>query len=45
MSSFRAYICQETLSHELVEGEPPSGAYQEEQTIDGHKVRLAVVKA
>ena len=45
MGSFRAYICQETLSHELVEGEPPSGAYQEEQTIDGHKVRLAVRQA
>jgi isoleucyl-tRNA synthetase len=45
MGSFRAYICQETLSHELVEGEPPGGAYQEEQIIDGHKVRLAVRRA
>ncbi|MGD0765910.1 MAG: isoleucine--tRNA ligase [Dehalococcoidia bacterium] len=45
MTRFREYICQETLSHELVEGEPPIEAYREEQTIDGQGVRLAVVKA
>ena len=36
------YVRQETLSRELVEGEPPPGAHIEEHTVDGRSVRLAV---
>jgi len=39
------YIRQETLSSDLVEGEPPPEAYREEQTIDGRQLTLAVRRA
>jgi isoleucyl-tRNA synthetase len=42
MAGFGDYLRQETLSRELVEGEPPADAYQEEHTVDGQRVRLAV---
>jgi isoleucyl-tRNA synthetase len=42
MQSFADYLCQETLSLELVEGEPPPGAHVETHTVDGQEVTLAV---
>jgi isoleucyl-tRNA synthetase len=42
MADFGDYLRQETLSRELVEGEPPADAHQEEHTVDGQRVRLAV---
>jgi isoleucyl-tRNA synthetase len=42
MGSFGDYLRQETLSRELVEGEPPPDAHQEEHTVDGQQIRLAV---
>jgi isoleucyl-tRNA synthetase len=42
MQRFADYVRQETLSLELVEGEPPSGAHVETHTLDGQKVTLAV---
>ena len=45
MTTFGDYVRQETLSLELVEGEAPPDAHQEEHTVDGHRVRLAVRKA
>ncbi len=45
LSRHADYICQETLSLELVEGPPPADAYAQEQTVDGHRVLLAVRRA
>jgi isoleucyl-tRNA synthetase len=45
MEDFGEYVRQETLSRELVEGEPPPDAHREEHRIDGHRVRLAVRRA
>ncbi|MCJ7491114.1 MAG: DUF5915 domain-containing protein, partial [Dehalococcoidia bacterium] len=45
MAGFGDYLRQETLSRELVEGEPPADAHQEEHTVDGQRVRLAVRRA
>jgi isoleucyl-tRNA synthetase len=42
MQRFAAYVRQETLSLELVEGEPPPGAHAETHTVDGQEVTLAV---
>ncbi len=42
MSSFSSYITQETLSTELVSGEPVEKSYQEPQTVDGMEVILGV---
>ena len=42
--AFAHYIQQETLSRELVEGIPPSGAYTEGHHIEGHQIVLAVKK-
>jgi isoleucyl-tRNA synthetase len=42
MTSFGDYVRQETLSRELVEGKPPADAHQEEHTVDGQPVQLAV---
>jgi hypothetical protein len=42
MENFDEYVRQETLSRELVEGEPPPDAHKEEHTVDGHRVLLAV---
>ncbi len=39
------YIQQETLSLELVHGEPPADAYAEEQKVDGVAVKLGVRRA
>ena len=44
MNRFAPYIQQETLSQELIQGEPPDGAYTERQTIDGMDVVLGVMK-
>ena len=37
-----AYVRQETLSNEIVDGEPPSDAHGEEIEVNGETVRLAV---
>ena len=42
MQRFADYVRQETLSLELVEGEPPPGAHVETHTLDGQEVTLAV---
>jgi isoleucyl-tRNA synthetase len=42
MKRFADYVRQETLSLELVEGEPPPGAHVETHTLDGQQVTLAV---
>jgi hypothetical protein len=42
MERFADYVRQETLSLELVEGEPPSGAHIETHTVDGQEVTLGV---
>jgi isoleucyl-tRNA synthetase len=42
MQRFADYVRQETLSLELVESEPPSGAHVETHTLDGQEVTLAV---
>jgi isoleucyl-tRNA synthetase len=45
LTSHAAYVQQETLADELVEGLPPAGAHVEEQEIDGRKVTLGVRRA
>ncbi len=42
MQRFADYVRQETLSLELVDGEPPAGAHVETHTLDGQKVTLGV---
>jgi len=42
MEKHAAYIKQETLSRQLVEGVPEEGAYTESHKIDGHDVLLGV---
>ena len=42
--SLAEYIRQETLSTELLEGEPASDSYQETIRVDGHAVRLGVLR-
>ncbi len=42
MDSFADYVRQETLSLELVEGDPPSDAHTETHTLDGQEATLAV---
>ena len=37
-----AYIREETLADDIIEGPPPGDAYSEEQAIDGEKVMLGV---
>jgi len=44
MNRFAPYIRQETLSEELIGGEPPDGAYTERQNIEGMDVLLGVIK-
>ncbi len=44
ISSFAAYIGQETLSRSLSAGSPPEGAYVETHKIEGNEVTLAVRK-
>jgi isoleucyl-tRNA synthetase len=39
------YVRGETLSRELVEGEPPAEAHRAEQTVDGHRVVFGLVRA
>ncbi len=45
MANFGEYVRQETLSLELRAEAPPPDAYREEQSIDGHKLWLAVRRA
>jgi isoleucyl-tRNA synthetase len=45
MERFAEYVRQETLSLELVEGEPPADAHEETHKVDGQSVRLAVRRA
>jgi len=42
--SLADYIKQETLSTELIEGEPASDSYQETIRIDGHNLSLGVLR-
>jgi len=42
VADFGDYLRQETLSVDLLAEEPPAGAHREEQTVDGHKIWLAV---
>jgi hypothetical protein len=42
MSAWGGYICSETLTTELVAGQPPAGAYQESQKVDGMALTLGV---
>jgi isoleucyl-tRNA synthetase len=44
MDRFAAYITQETLSGELVQGGPPAEAYTERQNVDGIDVILGVLR-
>jgi len=41
---FDAYIRQETLSDQLIEGEAPEGAFTEEHTLDGETLALGLVR-
>jgi isoleucyl-tRNA synthetase len=45
MQRFADYVRQETLSLELVEGEPPPDAHVEAHTLDGQEVTLGVRQA
>jgi isoleucyl-tRNA synthetase len=42
MSDFADYIKQETLSRELVEGAPGTGAFSESHKLSGHEITLGV---
>jgi hypothetical protein len=42
LSEHVVYVRRETLSNELVDGEPPSDAHSEEIEVNGETVRLAV---
>jgi isoleucyl-tRNA synthetase len=42
MSDFADYIKQETLSKELVEGAPGTGAFTESHSLSGHEITLGV---
>ncbi|MFP3879481.1 MAG: isoleucine--tRNA ligase [Dehalococcoidia bacterium] len=42
MNTFAGYIEQETLSHELIEGLPPDGAYSETHRVSNSEVSLAI---
>ena len=44
MNGFAAYIKQETLSDDLVQGEAPDGAHTDRQDMDGLEVVLGVVR-
>jgi isoleucyl-tRNA synthetase len=41
---FAAYIQQETLTDELVEGEAPAGAFRQEHTLDGESLILGLLR-
>jgi isoleucyl-tRNA synthetase len=45
MNAFAGYIEQETLSHELVDGLPPDGAYSEKHRVSNGDVCLAIKRA
>jgi isoleucyl-tRNA synthetase len=45
MEHFGDYVRQETLSLELVEGEPPADAHAEPHTLEGEEATLAVRRA
>jgi len=45
VADFADYIRQETLSQELIDGYPPSGAYTEKYRISGNDILLAVKQA
>jgi isoleucyl-tRNA synthetase len=45
LEAHAAYVKGETLSLDVVEGDPPPEAHREEQTVEGHRVVLAVRKA
>jgi isoleucyl-tRNA synthetase len=45
MQRFADYVRQETLSVELVDGEPPAGAHVETHTLEGQKITLGVQRA
>jgi isoleucyl-tRNA synthetase len=45
LSAFAEYVKGETLSVELIEGEPPAKAHRSEQEVDGHNLTLGVRKA
>jgi len=44
INTFADYIKQETLSHELIDGLPPDGAYSEKHRISNSEVSLAIKK-
>ncbi|MEA1871865.1 MAG: isoleucine--tRNA ligase [Chloroflexota bacterium] len=44
IDTFAAYIKQETLSQELIDGLPPDGAYSDKQRISNSEVSLAIKK-
>ncbi|MCH7996145.1 MAG: isoleucine--tRNA ligase [Chloroflexi bacterium] len=44
VEAFDAYIKEETLSHEIVEGDPPEEAFAESHQLDGLEVVMGVVK-
>jgi isoleucyl-tRNA synthetase len=44
MRDFAGYVKQETLSKDLVESEPPEGAFIETHKLSGHTIKLAVKK-
>ena len=45
LAAFADYVRGETLSLELIEGEPPADAHRSDQDVDGHAMTLAVRKA
>jgi len=45
LSAFAEYVQGETLSLELIEGEPPPDAHRSEQNVDGHAIVFGVRKA
>jgi isoleucyl-tRNA synthetase len=42
LASWRDYLCAETLTVELVSGEPPAGAFVEAQEVEGDSLTLGV---
>ncbi len=44
LDDFGEYIKGETLSTELVEAEPPAGAYRQQLTVDGEEITLGLVR-
>lgn len=45
LDAFAGYVKAETLSLDIIEGDPPAEAHRSEQNVDGHAMTLGVRKA